>query len=407
MFSESANQTQRAFPNLPDPRRNPDGDTDGDRDPPPSSRDRFDLFTEEEWDETVAPLVVFGPSMESLLRSLLDEAKVQTHFVGHRIKRRSSAIRKIENKSRSNYALGSLTDLLGLRIITYFDQEVDTVASIIEDEFSVDRVNSVDKRATLDPDRFGYISLHYVVRLNPGRRNLTEYRNFGDIRFEIQVRSVLQHAWAEIEHDLGYKSKVAMPFPVRRRFSRLAGLLELADIEFTNIRRDLLNYEQRVESAVRENRLDVAINRESVTAYIRESAVLGRLEQSLCDAVGRFRRPAKSESMYAAWRVNELSLLGFTQLDQLDSILEAQGEVLWRFARNLLTAPGSPTLTKDYVVAGVLLYYLAIAEMTRRAPKEAESLAREAGIGMWSLQEITAARTRAEEERDASHPGLR
>ena len=64
------------------------------------------------------------------------------------------------------------------------------------------------------------------------RMVLRENKAFEGLKCEIQIRSVLQHAWAEIEHDLGYKSELTIPKEVRRSFSRLAGLLELGDKEF-------------------------------------------------------------------------------------------------------------------------------------------------------------------------------
>ena len=151
--------------------------------------------------------------MESLVTVLVASADIQFHSIQHRIKARESIARKIDDRDRPDYTLSSLTDILGVRVITYFDQEVDRVAEIIEQEFLIDRENSVDKRASLDPDRFGYLSLHYVVQLSAARSRLTEYRRYRETKFEIQVRSILQHAWAEIEHDLGYKSRSAIPAP--------------------------------------------------------------------------------------------------------------------------------------------------------------------------------------------------
>jgi putative GTP pyrophosphokinase len=82
------------------------------------------------------------------------------------------------------------------------------VAELIEREFVIDRDNTVDKRKQLDPDRFGYLSLHHIVQLGPTRSQLVEYSSFGGIKAEIQTRSILQHSWAEVEHDLGYKSSI-------------------------------------------------------------------------------------------------------------------------------------------------------------------------------------------------------
>lgn len=73
-----------------------------------------------------------------------------------------SLFEKLNRPGKAYQELGDVTDLVGLRIITYLPEDVDGVAQIIEDEFAIDRVNSIDKRLTSDPDRFGYASLHKV-----------------------------------------------------------------------------------------------------------------------------------------------------------------------------------------------------------------------------------------------------
>ena len=93
---------------------------------------------------------------------------------------------------------------------------VDKLAKVIERNFKIDTENSIDKRV-MDPERFGYSSLHYIVEYTPERLKLIEYKYFTGIKFEIQIRSILQHAWAETEHDLGYKSKNE----VQRRFEEM------------------------------------------------------------------------------------------------------------------------------------------------------------------------------------------
>ncbi|MFL6282676.1 MAG: GTP pyrophosphokinase family protein [Pyrinomonadaceae bacterium] len=135
------------------------------------------------------------------------------------LKKRDSLMKKIQAKSYTQ--LSDITDICGIRIITYYDEEVDAVARIIENEFEIDPENSVDKRKKA-PDTFGYLSSHYIVRLRPVRLQLPEYGRFSQCQAEIQIRSIIQHAWAEIEHDLGYKSQNAVPPPVRRQFFRLA-----------------------------------------------------------------------------------------------------------------------------------------------------------------------------------------
>ncbi len=132
--------------------------------------------------------------------------------------------------------MGDVTDLVGARIVTYFAGDVDKVAKVIEDEFSIDLEHSRDPRAAIEPDRFGYLSLHYVVTVSAARLLQTEWARFSGFTFEIQIRTILQHAWAEIEHDRGYHTPDDLPHHVRRRWSRVAALLEIADSEFMALR---------------------------------------------------------------------------------------------------------------------------------------------------------------------------
>lgn len=194
------------------------------------------------FESRVAPLRHLGPKVEGIIVELLIAAGVNFHSVSHRIKKLASTERKLQAKGLE---LSDLHDLLGLRVITYFPDEVDICSAIIEREFHINEVDSIDKRALLPPDRFGYLSRHYIASLSPARSFLTENRPYKDMTFEVQIRSILQHAWAEIEHDLGYKATSELPAHLRRRFFRVAGLLELADDEFSSLRDRYLRLQSR------------------------------------------------------------------------------------------------------------------------------------------------------------------
>ena len=85
----------------------------------------------------------------------------------------------------------------------------------------------------------------------PEMLKLPEYCLFDKMKCEIQVRTILQHAWAEIEHDVVYKSLGEIPFRVRRRFACLAGLLEIADREFESLRQDEMAVRQAIQSKLK------------------------------------------------------------------------------------------------------------------------------------------------------------
>ncbi len=188
-----------------------------------------------EYDQVIPLLQAFGDGARDRVAGWISsEPGLKLHSITARIKARGSLARKLARPDRTYRALWDVTDLLGLRVITYFDDAVDRVGRVIERRLPVDFVQSVDRRRTAEDHVFGYRSLHYVCLVE------------GDLpaaaRFEIQVRTLLEHAWAEIEHDLGYKSPAAIPAAARRRLHRLAGLLELADQEFGAIRRELDAY---------------------------------------------------------------------------------------------------------------------------------------------------------------------
>jgi putative GTP pyrophosphokinase len=223
----------------------------------------------------------FTQKIESLIKDLLQMKGLRVHSIASRFKNRESLIEKLSVPGKHYRKFTDITDISGIRIITYFYDEVDSVASLITSEFNIDYANSIDKRALLDPDRFGYSSLHYIARLSPKRKRLTEYKRFTKCFFEIQIRSILQHTWAEIEHDLGYKSKIAVPKELQRRFYQLAGLLELADQDFIQLRDKLSEYQLSVNSQMEEHPELITIDKDSLTFYIRQSEILARLEHNI------------------------------------------------------------------------------------------------------------------------------
>lgn len=194
----------------------------------------------------------FGKVMNSLIQSLMNLSEIDTHSIHHRVKDKKSLKNKINKKNKYN-SINEITDILGLRIITYYSTDVDSVERVIRENFIIDEINTIDKRKTYEPDRFGYMSLHYVVSLNTDRCSLVEYSSFRDMKFEIQIRTILQHTWAEIEHDLGYKNKNSVPDHIRRKFSILSGTLELVDSAFIDIKEALTTYSNELEGGIKEN----------------------------------------------------------------------------------------------------------------------------------------------------------
>jgi len=109
--------------------------------------------------------------VHTLLSELLHE-HVRYYLIDGRVKDPLSLLTKIQQKQYET--LDDITDLLGLRIITYFPDDVEKVRNIIEREFTLDLDNCVDKRLNDNPAEFGYSSLHLIATLHPKRLNLPE-----------------------------------------------------------------------------------------------------------------------------------------------------------------------------------------------------------------------------------------
>lgn len=264
----------------------------------------------------------FSRYCENLIRELVSGAGHRVHSVNARVKKREQLEEKLRRAGKEYEELSAVTDVVGIRIITYFEDEVDRIGSLIEREFSVDAQQSIDKRKVLDPDRFGYLSLHYICSLSEPRVGLAENRRYKDLVCEIQIRSVLQHAWAEIEHDLGYKAGSTVPAPIRRRFSRLAGLLELADQEFKSIREELAQYSQKVEEEIEVT--DFEIDDLSLAAFIEADEATRHLENTMAQSLGRSIGGTRDTTKLAT----ELRYAGITTINQLREALTSYKEII-------------------------------------------------------------------------------
>ena len=205
-----------------------------------------EFILEEYWEN----LPVFREARQKLtdkITEVLREAGILVASIESRVKTESSLAGKLALKGAKYKSLADITDIVGMRVITFYLDDVDKVASALERHFDVDWDNSVDKRKLHQVDSFGYLSLHYVCRVP-----------YMDYRVEVQMRTLLQHAWANMNHDTGYKSGVEIPREYIRNMNRLAGMLELADEQFSRIRNELTDYRRRMRALVASGNLDDA-----------------------------------------------------------------------------------------------------------------------------------------------------
>ncbi len=275
-----------------------------------------------QYDAERARLAQFRRKAEQLVKELLAAKGHRVHSVSSRVKDRSSLERKVQSAGRRYVTLADVTDIVGVRIITLFDDQVDEVAEVVEREFQIDGQKSDDRRKVIDPDRFGYLSVHYVARLSPQRGNLPEYVQYADCVAEIQVRSIVQHVWAEIHHDLGYKSREGIPRDFERGFARVASILEVADAEFVRLREGLRKYEADVGAQISASPESVEINQASLLSFITTNAEVERLDGRIAE---RLNEPP---STFVARCARGLRYLGLRTITDVESNIRTHGDAL-------------------------------------------------------------------------------
>jgi len=257
----------------------------------------------------------FARSLAAVFNDCLSERDVAVHSVTYRAKDPESFQRKASLPSPDNPTLPKyrspleeIVDQAGVRITTYFLSTVDAVSEIVAEQFEVlERV----AKASSEPDRLGYQSIHYLIKYSDMRTSLPEYRRFAGMVAEVQVRTILQHAWAEIEHDIQYKAVATLPTRVRRRFAALAGLIEIADREFQAIEDQNRVIREEARRNVDLGQLErVEITRDSVRAYLnRKYGSDGRMSDFSYD-----------------WTARLLLRLGFTNLAQVDECIRDRND---------------------------------------------------------------------------------
>lgn len=183
--------------------------------------------------------IATAQSAADMARDTISGIVRQSGRVVHTVSARAKGLTSLRGKlrrKRYSHPAKQVTDLIGVRVITYYRDDVDPIVAELRKNLEIDDKRSADKRTTLDLHSFGYRSVHLIGRLKSGTALNAQHRFLMERWFEIQVRSILEHTWAEIEHEIVYKSGVVQPDSVSRRFAALAGALELLDGEFLALR---------------------------------------------------------------------------------------------------------------------------------------------------------------------------
>lgn len=202
-----------------------------------------------------------------ILRTKLATANLTPVSITCRTKTVDSFADKITRKGYTN-PLVQMTDLAGIRVVCAYESELSDIAKIIEGNFDVREY--IDKAHALGVDRMGYNGKALVVTLGT-RYAGGRYEGITDLTCEIQVRTILQDAWAVIDHQLVYKNEENTPVRLRRELNNVASLLEIAQGIFDSVRVKRAAYVSEIRQKEKDpqNFLAQPLDFDTVIAYTR------------------------------------------------------------------------------------------------------------------------------------------
>ncbi len=262
----------------------------------------------------------FTEKMRALAEDLLKTKGLRYSIIESRCKEVESFRGKV-SRSDKDYSdpLVEVTDLAGIRIILYYHDDLPLVGRLITEEFDLDPSSSHDKADALEPHEFGYRSVHYIVFLKAKRCDLPEWEAFAGMKVEIQVRTVLQHAWAAISHAIDYKQELDVPKQLRRRLFRLSALLELGDEQFSLIRKEREKIVGETADQIERQEPNIELNFDSLKEFLVSSPVVGEI-------VAEARASGfevNDEDTFISGLVSHCNFLGLNTIDSLRDSLTA------------------------------------------------------------------------------------
>ena len=295
-----------------------------------------------------------GNVVHDMLSNIAKDLGLTILAVEHRVKEEKSLAGKLERKGDGYNSFEDITDILGCRVITFLSDEVDKIGKKVEEKFVVDWENSSNKKDLLKENAFGYLSLHYICSLPFGDKWPDEICGK---KFEIQIRTILQHAWSAIHHDIGYKSDFGVPREINRQFARLAGLLELADDEFVRARDNMFAYTEDIRKRIiTDDADDVQINMISLNEYVLHNKKMQALIKEIADISGAEIKPIDPESY-----IPQLAFLGITKLGDIEVMINDNYELAIKLAKKALS-----TADLDIVSSSIALRFLCRAELLNK-----------------------------------------
>jgi putative GTP pyrophosphokinase len=265
-----------------------------------------------------------------ILETKLEAAGLIPVAITDRPKDIESFAEKIKRKQYSK-PLEEMTDLAGARVVCSYESDLAKVAEVIEANFDV--LERVDKSRDLGVDRMGYNGKAFVVKLRAGTAGV-RYEGITNLLCEIQVRTILQDAWAVIDHQLVYKNEKSIPERLRRDLNSVALLLEIAQKMFDSVKEKRAAYHSEIQQ-----------KEENPPAFLAQP-----LDFDTVIAYTRWKFPGREvNEALTQTLLRDINLKDYPTLQQLDTVVGRAHEAVdaYRKENPAVFKTGTDFLTKS------------------------------------------------------------
>ena len=278
------------------------------------------------------------------LEQELKSQQIPIHEITGRVKPFDSFIDKVR-RQESDVPFETILDICGVRVICLFLSDLQRIGEIVESKFAIHIKD--DKIYTKPEEAFGYLAVHYFGSLLASFSG-PRYDDLKELKFEIQLRTIAMHAWATISHYLDYKSPHAIPSSLRKDFNALSALFYVADTHFEVFFRSSQQAKELAEEKAKrlpEIRKE-EINLNTLSAYL----------------VKKYPDRGHSEPGSISELIEELQVAGYTQIEQLDVVLQRSARAFEAYEKAHLSRYMDMPIVGRFVDVGVVRVSLSIAD---------------------------------------------
>jgi putative GTP pyrophosphokinase len=327
-----------------------------------------------EYDRQKDHLIDLKNATEHLIKTILTEEKIPYQSVQARVKGRGKLKTKYCKSDKDYKSLGDITDVVGLRVITYYSDKIDQIAELLSREF--EQCGPREDKRLGKLDSFGYSAIHLDCAHLPIRLDSREYRRFTNARFEIQITTILGHAWAEMHHP--WYDELNSPTEELRRFHRLAAVLELAEQEFLEIRLKKEKRELIASVRVEAKAPEIPITQESLKAFVEQGSISEFDREAGVILIGDLATPTPPN---LSLLLSVTQGVGISTIQQLEDKLHVYHDAIMKFMT--LTAPIWKAVRSSSTIhytAGLCILHLAYMLVASEGEQSYLALLDNAGV---------------------------